>query len=89
MLELINFVNYEENIINVEIILGDVDNLKILLFSVDIVLLVDIYYEFEYLWEMMLGIVEGLKFGGWVVLLEYWSENLMIMIKGLYKMSEK
>ena len=37
----------------------------------------------------MLGIVEGLKPGGRVVLLEYRSENPMIMIKGWHKMSEK
>ncbi|ABG51384.1 Methyltransferase type 11 [Trichodesmium erythraeum IMS101] len=89
MLELINFVNHEENITNVETILGDVDNPKIPPSSVDIALLVDTYHEFEYPREMMLGIVEGLKPGGRVVLLEYRSENPMIMIKGLHKMSEK
>ena len=89
MLELINFVNHEENINNVETILGDVDNPNIPPSSVDIALLVDAYHEFEYPREMMLGIVEGLKPGGRVVLLEYRSENPMIMIKGLHKMSEK
>lgn len=89
MLELINFVNHEENITNVETILGDLDNPKIPPSSVDIALLVDTYHEFEYPREMMLGIVEGLKPGGRVVLLEYRSENPMIMIKGLHKMSEK
>lgn len=89
MLELIDFVNHEENITNVKTILGDVDNPKIPPSSVDIALLVDAYHEFEYPREMMLGIVEGLKPGGRVVLLEYPSENPMIMIKGLHKMSEK
>ena len=89
MLELIDFVNHEENITNIQTILGDVDNPKIPPSSVDIALLVDAYHEFEYPREMMLGIVEGLKPGGRVVLLEYRSENPMIMIKGLHKMSEK
>ncbi|MGD1704948.1 class I SAM-dependent methyltransferase [Dapis sp. BLCC M229] len=89
MLELINFVNNKENITNIETILGDVDNPNIPPSSVDIALLVDAYHEFEYPREIMLGIVEGLKPGGRVVLLEYRSENPMIMIKGLHKMSEK
>ncbi|NEQ38607.1 MAG: class I SAM-dependent methyltransferase [Okeania sp. SIO3I5] len=89
MLELINFVNKEENITNVETILGNIDNPNLPPSSVDIVLLVDAYHEFEYPREMMLGIVEGLKPGGRVVLLEYRRENPMIMIKGLHKMSEK
>ena len=89
MLELINFVNHEENITNVETILGNVDNPNIPPSSVDIALLVDTYHEFEYPREMMLAIIEGLKPGGRVVLLEYRSENPMIMIKGLHKMSEK
>ncbi len=89
MLELINFVNYEENITNVKTILGDVDNPNLPPSSIDIALLVDAYHEFEYPREMMLRIVEGLKPGGRVVLLEYRSENPMIMIKGLHKMSQK
>ena len=89
MLDLINFVNKGENITNVETILGNIDNPNLPPSSVDIALLVDAYHEFEYPREMMLGIVEGLKPGGRVVLLEYRRENPMIMIKGLHKMTEK
>ncbi len=89
MLDLINFVTNEENITNVETVLGEVDNPNLLPSSVDIALLVDAYHEFEYPREMMLGIVKGLKPGGRVILLEYRGENPMIMIKGLHKMTEK
>jgi ubiquinone/menaquinone biosynthesis C-methylase UbiE len=89
MLELINFVKNEENITNIETILGDIDNPNLPPSSVDIALLVDTYHEFEYPREMMLGIVEALKPGGRVILLEYRGENPMIMIKGLHKMTEK
>jgi len=89
MLDLINFVKSQENITNVETILGYMDNPNLPNSTVDIALLVDAYHEFEYPREMMLGIIEGLKPGGRVVLLEYRSENPMIMIKGLHKMSEK
>ncbi|GGA59047.1 class I SAM-dependent methyltransferase [Okeania sp. KiyG1] len=89
MLELINFVKNEENITNIETVLGDVDNPKLSPSTVDIALLVDAYHEFEYPREMMLGIVAALKSGGRVILLEYRGENPMIMIKGLHKMTEK
>ncbi|NES70207.1 MAG: class I SAM-dependent methyltransferase, partial [Okeania sp. SIO2D1] len=89
MLELINFVKNEENITNIETVLGDVDNPKLSPSTVDIALLVDAYHEFEYPREMMLGIFAALKSGGRVILLEYRGENPMIMIKGLHKMTEK
>jgi hypothetical protein len=36
----------------------------------------------------MLGIIQGLKVGGRVVLVEYRKENPLIMIKPLHKMTE-
>ena len=89
MLEFIEFVNKEENITNVETILGEVDDPKLPEERVDLALMVDAYHEFEYPREMMLGIVKGLKPGGRVVLLEYRGENPLIAIKGLHKMTEK
>ena len=51
--------------------------------------MVDAYHEFAYPREMMTGIVQALKPGGRVVLLEYRQENPMIMIKPLHKMTQK
>ncbi len=89
MLELMNFVIDQENITNIETILGEIDNPNLPESTVDIALMVDAYHEFEYPREMMQGIVQALKPGGRVVLVEYRKENPMIMIKGLHKMSEK
>ncbi|MDY7023276.1 MAG: class I SAM-dependent methyltransferase [Cyanobacteriota bacterium] len=89
MLELIEFVKQEENITNVETILGEIDNPHLPKSSVDMALMVDAYHEFEYPYEMMQGIVKALKPGGRVVLLEYRKEDPWIMIKGLHKMSQK
>lgn len=89
MLELMNFVIDEENITNIETILGEVYNPNLPESTVDIALMVDAYHEFEYPREMMEGIVQALKPGGRVVLLEYRKENPLILIKGLHKMSEK
>ena len=89
MLELINFVKTQENITNVEPILGTLDNPNLPESTVDLALMVDAYHEFQYPQEMMQGIVKALKPGGRVVLLEYRQENPFILIKELHKMSEK
>lgn len=89
MLDLIEFVKKQENITNVETILGEVNDPKLPESQVNLALMVDAYHEFEYPREMMLGIVKGLQPGGRVVLLEYRGENPLIMIKGLHKMTEK
>ncbi len=89
MLELIEFVKKQENINNVETILGEIDDPKLPESQVDLALMVDAYHEFQYPREMMLGIVKSLKPGGRVVLLEYRGENPLIMIKGLHKMTQK
>ena len=57
--------------------------------SIDLALMVDAYHEFAYPREMMESIVDALKPGGRVVLLEYRQENPMIMIKPLHKMTQK
>ncbi|CAD5979938.1 Ubiquinone/menaquinone biosynthesis C-methyltransferase UbiE [Planktothrix tepida] len=89
MLELINFVKNQETIQNVEPILGTVDHPNLPESTLDLVLMVDAYHEFQYPQEMMQGIVKALKPGGRVVLLEYRKENPFILIKELHKMSEK
>lgn len=89
MLDLINFVKTQENIQNVEPILGTVNNPNLPESSIDLALMVDAYHEFQYPQEMMQGIVKALKPGGRVVLLEYRQENPFILIKELHKMSEK
>ncbi len=87
MLEMIEFLKKENNINNVEPILGTITNPNLPENSVDLVLMVDAYHEFSYPYEMMQGIVKGLKKGGRVVLVEYRKENPFIMIKPLHKMS--
>ncbi len=89
MLALINFVKTQENIQNVEPVLGTEDYPNLPESTVDLALMVDAYHEFQYPQEMMQGIVKALKPGGRVVLLEYRQENPLILIKGLHKMSEK
>ena len=89
MLDAISFLKEENNIDNVETVLGTEENPNLPPESIDLALMVDAYHEFAYPREMMEGIVEALKPGGRVVLLEYRKENPMIMIKPLHKMTQK
>lgn len=87
MLDMIEFLKKENNINNVEPILGTITNPNLPENTVDLALMVDAYHEFSQPYEMMQGIVKGLKKGGRVVLVEYRKENPFIMIKALHKMS--
>ena len=89
MLEAIAFRQKDRQLENIETVLGAEDNPKLPPESIDLAFMVDAYHEFAYPREMMEGIVEALKPGGRVVLLEYRKENPMIMIKPLHKMTQK
>ncbi|MBD1832057.1 methyltransferase domain-containing protein [Cyanobacteria bacterium FACHB-472] len=89
MLDIINFLKKEDNISNVEPILGEESNPNLPEGSVDLALMVDAYHEFAYPREMMLGVVKALKPDGRVVLVEYRGENPFVLIKGLHKMTQK
>jgi len=89
MLAAIATLQEKRQIDNIETVLGAEDNPKLPNESIDLAFMVDAYHEFAYPREMMAGIVEALKPGGRVVLLEYRKENPMIMIKPLHKMTQK
>jgi precorrin-6B methylase 2 len=55
--------------------------------SVDVVLFVDVYHEFEFPYEMMQSIVKALKPGGRVVQIEYRGEDPDVPIKLVHKMT--
>jgi SAM-dependent methyltransferase len=56
--------------------------------SIDLALLVDVYHELEYPFEMLGAMSRSLKPGGRVVLVEYRAEDPAIPIKPLHKISE-
>jgi predicted methyltransferase len=51
-------------------------------------LLVDVYHEFSYPYEMALSMRAALKPGGKLVLVEFRSEDSAVPIKTIHKMSE-
>lgn len=57
--------------------------------SIDVMLLVDVYHEFSFPYEMTLSMLEALKPGGKLVLVEFRSEDPNVPIKTIHKMSEQ
>lgn len=88
MLDLLTQKAAQQNIPNVQTILGAVDDPKLPANSVDYALLVDAYHEFDHPREMMQGIVKGLKPGGKVLLVEFRGEDINVPIKTLHKMTQ-
>jgi ubiquinone/menaquinone biosynthesis C-methylase UbiE len=78
----------ENGIDNIERILGEPQDPHLPEGTIDLVLMADAYHEFEFPREMMQGIVRGLKPGGRVAQLEYKTENPLVLIKPLHKMTQ-
>lgn len=89
MLRLIAQRKSDENVENIDTLLASETHPNIPRGSVDLVLLVDAYHEFSHPREVMNGVVEGLKPGGRVVLVEYRGEDRTVPIKRLHKMTQQ
>jgi len=72
---------------NVEIIKGTESDPHLSPNSVDVVLMVDVYHELSYPFEVMTATRKALKPGGRVVFVEYRKEDPKVSIKELHKMS--
>jgi precorrin-6B methylase 2 len=72
----------------IEVKLGMVDDTKLIKNSIDMAIMVDVYHELAYPYEVMRSIMSALKPGGRIVFVEYKAEDLGVPIKPLHKMSE-
>jgi len=73
---------------NVELVLGTEKSPKVPDASVDLAILVDVYHEFRYPFEMMEALARSLKPGGRIAFVEYRREDPNVPIKLVHKMSE-
>lgn len=74
---------------NVEVVQGSEVDPHLPANGVDLVLLVDVYHELAYPFEVMTKVREALKPGGRVVFVEYRKEDAAVRIKEVHKMSVK
>ncbi len=68
-------------------LLGTIQDPKLPPASVDLILLVDVYHELDYPYEMTQAMIRALKPGGRLVLVEYRGEDPAVPIKPLHKMT--
>jgi ubiquinone/menaquinone biosynthesis C-methylase UbiE len=73
---------------NIQLIQGSEKSAELPKNTVDKVLMVDVYHEFEYPVEMIQSIKNALKPNGKIYLIEYRAEDASVPIKRLHKMSE-
>jgi ubiquinone/menaquinone biosynthesis C-methylase UbiE len=88
MLDLLTNKLAAENIFNVKPVLGTITDPKLPPASVDLILMVDVYHEFDHPFEMVEAMCRALKPGGRMVFVEFRAEDPKVPIKRLHKMSE-
>jgi predicted methyltransferase len=78
----------EEKLTNIVTVQGSETNVALPPSSIDMMLLVDVYHEFSFPYEMGLSMFKSLKPNGKLVLVEFRSEDNNVPIKTIHKMSE-
>ncbi len=87
MLRLLGLRLKADNITNVTLVPGDVDNPRLPASTLDLELMVDVYHEFSAPQTMLKHLREALKPTGRLVLFEYRKEDPSIPIRPEHKMS--
>jgi protein-L-isoaspartate O-methyltransferase len=89
MLDMIAARAKKEKVKNVVPVKGTEKDPKLPASGVDLILLVDVYHEFNYPFEMAEKMVDALKPGGRLVFVEFRLEDEKVPIKLVHKMSER
>ena len=88
MLDILTNKMAQANIRNVKPVLGSVTDPKLPRASIDLILMVDVYHEFDHPYEMTEAMCRALKPGGRLVFVEFRAEDPKVPIKEVHKMSE-
>ncbi len=78
----------QSGLTQIQPMLGAEDDVRLPASSVDLALMVDVYHELVFPYEVLSSIVRALKPGGQLVFVEYRAEDPQVPIKALHKMSE-
>lgn len=87
MIETLRHRATAQKVTNVEVVKGSESNPNLPANGVDLVLMVDVYHELAYPFEVMTSVRKALKSGGRVVFVEYRKEDPQVRIKEVHKMS--
>ena len=88
MIEMLSSMAQKAGITNIKPMLCTADDVKLPEASIDVAIMVDVYHELEFPFEVMESIVRALKPGGRVVYVEYRAEDAKVPIKTVHKMTE-
>ncbi len=88
MLDLIERKMKLFHITNVKPLLGTTTDPKLPAEGVDMIIMVDVYHEFDQPYEMTESMVRGLKHGGRLIFVEFRGEDPAVPIKTVHKMTE-
>lgn len=89
MLELLDRNMKRREVDNVVPVQGTTTDPKLPAESVDTILMVDVYHEFDQPFEMLQSMTRALRPGGRIVLVEYRGEDPSVPIKTVHKMSQE
>lgn len=89
MLDIIKERMKKDKVANVEPVLSKDNDPKLKDESVDMILMVDVYHEFAFPYEMTGKMIKALKPGGRLIFVEFKKEDPKVPIKEVHKMSER
>ena len=87
MLQMLTNKMAEAKINNVKAVLGTITDPKLPKDSVDLILMVDVYHEFDFPYEMISAMCPALKPRGRIAFVEFRKEDPNVPIKEVHKMS--
>jgi len=88
MVALLQSTVRQSGLTQIQPLLGAEDDVRLPASSVDLAIMVDVYHELAFPYEVLASIVRALKPGGQLVFVEYRAEDPQVPIKALHKMSE-
>ncbi len=88
MVALLRSAVRQSGLTQIQPLLGAEDDVRLPATSVDLAIMVDVYHELAFPYEVLGSIVRALKPGGQLVFVEYRAEDPRVPIKALHKMSE-